>query len=258
TTIVPFLNERDEPYEYIALDSDITERKKAAELLQRSYQEIRQLASHLQDVREEERADIAREIHDELGQQLTGLKMDLSWIGKQKATQEDSLIKEKVGGIMNLLDITIMTVRRIATDLRPSILDDLGLIAAIEWQSGEFQKRSGISTEVNALLTEFKYSSAIGIGLFRICQESLTNIARHSGASKVCVTLEEKEKEYFRLKIEDNGKGFEQEKIGQKKTLGLLGMKERALMMGGELSILSHPGQGTTTLVTIPLINLSI
>jgi PAS domain S-box-containing protein len=225
---------------------------KTAEL-SRSYEDIRQLASHLQDAREEERASIAREIHDELGQQLTGLKMDLSWIAKRKTVQDDIEVKQKATVILNLLDTTIKTVRRIATDLRPSILDDLGLIAAIEWQSKEFERRSGISTDFIPNMTEFRYSSRIAIGLFRICQESLTNVARHAEASKICISLQEHDNESILLKIEDDGRGFEVRKIGDKKTLGLLGMKERTLMMGGEFRIESHPGKGTTLFVTVPV-----
>jgi PAS domain S-box-containing protein len=225
---------------------------KTAEL-SRSYEDIRQLASHLQDAREEERASIAREIHDELGQQLTGLKMDLSWIAKRKTVQDDIEVKQKATVILNLLDTTIKTVRRIATELRPSILDDLGLIAAIEWQSKEFERRSGISTDFIPNMTEFRYSSRIAIGLFRICQESLTNVARHAEASKICISLQEHDNESILLKIEDDGRGFEVRKIGDKKTLGLLGMKERTLMMGGEFRIESHPGKGTTLFVTVPV-----
>jgi PAS domain S-box-containing protein len=225
---------------------------KTAEL-SRSYEDIRQLASHLQDAREEERASIAREIHDELGQQLTGLKMDLSWIAKRKTVQDDIEMKQKATIILNLLDTAVKTVRKIATDLRPSILDDLGLIAAIEWQSKEFERRSGISTDFIPNMTEFRYSSRIAIGLFRICQESLTNVARHAEASKICISLQEHDNESILLKIEDDGRGFEVRKIGDKKTLGLLGMKERTLMMGGEFRIESHPGKGTTLFVTVPV-----
>jgi PAS domain S-box-containing protein len=252
-TIIPFLDAKGEPYEYIALDSDITERKKAEKLLSQSYQEIRQLASHLQDVREEERAGIAREIHDELGQQLTGLKMDISWMSKRKVALEDSELHQKAITIMNLLDTTIKTVRRIATDLRPSILDDLGLVAAIEWHCQEFERRSGISTEFITSIEEFHHSSAMAIGLFRICQESMTNVARHAAASHIQISLLEEEDEFILLEIEDNGKGFDSNSIGDKKTLGLLGMKERTLMMGGEFRMESQPGKGTTLFVTVPI-----
>ena len=162
-------------------------------------------------------------------------------------------LKQKTISIMNLLDTTIKTVRRIATDLRPSILDDLGLIAAIEWQSQEFERRSGIQTEFISSIEEFNHSSAIAIGLFRICQESLTNVARHAGATRIRISLKEQQNEYILLAVEDNGKGFEVRKIGDKKTLGLLGMKERTQMMGGEFRIDSHPGKGTTLFVTVPI-----
>lgn len=227
-------------------------KKKTGELTD-SYQEIRELASHLQAVREEERASIAREIHDELGQQLTGIKMDLSWIAKRKTVQDDVEVRQKTTTILNLLDTAVKTVRRIATDLRPSILDDLGLVAAIEWQSGEFGRRSGISTEFISTMPEFRYSSDIAIGLFRICQESLTNVARHAEASKIWISLQEQDNEKILLKIQDNGKGFEVRKISDKKTLGLLGMRERTLMMGGDFRIESEPGKGTTLFVTVPL-----
>ncbi|HEY4062958.1 MAG TPA: PAS domain S-box protein [Puia sp.] len=252
-TIVPFVKENKEPYEYLALDSDITERKKAEELLAQSYQEIRQLASHLQEIREEERAGIAREIHDELGQQLTGLKMDLSWMSKRSSLQQDGPAKEKAAGVLELLDIAIKTVRRIATDLRPSILDDLGLVAAIEWQCQEFQRRSGISTSFNCSIAEFNYSSTTAIGLFRICQESLTNVARHAGAANVSVSLERSDNNCILLKIEDDGKGFDARRNGGKKTLGLLGMRERTLMMGGSFNLTSRVGKGTSLVVTVPL-----
>jgi|GEM_PF-291195 PAS domain S-box-containing protein len=258
TTIVPFLNGKGKPYAYLAIRSDITERKRSEDELQHSYQDIRQLASHLQDVREEERAGIAREIHDELGQQLTGLKMDLSWIAKRLPLQEGDEVRKKVTGTLDLLDITIKTVRRIATALHPSILDDLGLIAALEWQSLEFQKRSGILTEFNCNLEEFNGPPAMAIGLFRICQESLTNVARYAEAQAVSVSLHEKDNKFILLEIKDNGKGFQPDKIGNEKTLGLLGMKERTLMMGGEFQISSTLGKGTLLSVTVPLtINLS-
>ncbi len=226
-------------------------RRKTDEINQ-SYQDIRQLASHLQDVREEERAGIAREIHDELGQQLTGLKMDVSWMSKRKTVQEDGELRQKAAATIGLLDQTIMTVRRIATDLRPSILDDLGLVAAIEWQCQEFGRRSGIRTEFTSAVTDFPFSSAIAIGLFRICQESLTNVARHAAAGRISIELQRENNAYM-LTIEDDGKGFEVGTTASQKTLGLLGMKERALMMGGEFRIESEPGKGTKLFVTVPI-----
>jgi PAS domain S-box-containing protein len=214
--------------------------------------EIRQLASHLQEIREEERAGIAREIHDELGQQITGLKMDISWISKKLIT-EDKNIKEKINKVLELLDDTVKTVRKIATDLRPSILDDLGIIEAMKWQSQEFQKRSGIKVEFFSDDFTEALTNKINIGLFRIYQESLTNVARHAeGASLVTSELYLKNNR-IELTIKDNGKGFDINSISNKKTLGLLGMKERTLMMGGEYNIISHSGEGTRVTVSVPL-----
>jgi PAS domain S-box-containing protein len=231
---------------------DITERRKAEEAISRSSEELRQLASHLQNIREEERAAMAREIHDELGQQLTGLKMDLAWMVRKLNKPADDPLMVKITGALGLLDNTIKTVRRIATELRPSILDDLGLIAAIEWQSQEFQQRSGITVAFQSSVNEFHFEPAPAIGLFRICQESLTNVARHSGAKNVWIELHCTDEDLI-LSIRDDGKGMTVKGPGEKKTLGLLGMKERAVMMGGRLAINSHPGKGLTLQVAIPL-----
>jgi signal transduction histidine kinase len=151
---------------------------------------------------------------------------------------------------MNLLDKMIMTVRKIATDLHPSILDDFGLVPAIEWQCQEFERRSGIRVVFTTTIPDRYYPPATAIGLFRICQESLTNIARHASASLIRIALREETGGYVWLAIEDDGKGFEVRTTDSKKTLGLLGMKERAMMMGGEFRIESEPGQGTKIFVS--------
>jgi signal transduction histidine kinase len=231
---------------------DISERRQAEEAILRGSEELRLLASHLQEVREEERAAIAREIHDELGQQLTGIKMDISWISKRWNRQQDDPIAQKLGSTLGLLDNTIRTVRRIATELRPSILDDLGLIAAIEWQSQEFKRRSGINTNFRTSITDFQFEPSTAIGLFRICQESLTNVARHANAKNVWISLDWAE-DRLTLMIRDDGKGMDKTTTAGKKTLGLLGMQERALMMGGSLVINSINGKGLTLEVTVPL-----
>ena len=163
---------------------DITEIIKAEEKLQQSYQQIKQLVSHLQEIREQERTNMAREIHDELGQQLTGLKMYISWLNK-KCNPQETEVKEKFSSTMILIEETIKSVRKISMDLRPSILDDLGLLAAIEWQSNEFEKRSGISTEFINLTDNKEVPSRLKTCLFRIFQESLTNIARHERCRSV-------------------------------------------------------------------------
>jgi len=211
-----------------------------------------ELASHLQVVREEERASMAREIHDELGQQLTAVKMDMSWLYKKIKT-EDLNIKEKVQSTITLIDDTINTVRRIATELRPSILDDLGLVYAIEWYVGEFEKRSDIKVDYNTNCNDLTIPPKIAIALFRILQESFTNIARHSNATTVNVSLTIKD-QMLTLSVEDDGSGFDVDKKYRNETFGLMGIKERTLMIGGEYVVKSKPGNGTTVLVIVPFI----
>jgi PAS domain S-box-containing protein len=231
---------------------DITEEKKVREDLSRSHEDMRALASHLQDIREEERAHIAREIHDELGQQLTGLKMDLGWIDDQLERLEARVLRDRIGGSLRLLDHTIMTVRKIAAELRPGILDDLGLVAAIEWHAEEFEKRSGIRARFRAGMPGRRYPSAMSIGLFRICQEALTNVARHSGAQHVDIFLGYEEDRIV-LRVSDDGRGLPEEGHGVRKTLGLLGIKERAMMLGGILEVASKTGEGVILTVSVPI-----
>jgi PAS domain S-box-containing protein len=225
------------------------------EAIVQSNAELRALASHLQDVREEERAAMAREVHDELGQQLTGLKMDLALIEKKWRKGESEALSSQLKATTALLETAIRTVRKIALELRPSILDDLGLLAALEWQSQEFEKRSGIRTVFSSSVDTIDLPPAVSIGLFRICQESLTNVARHAGATKVCITFQQIEDRLI-LAVQDDGKGLDtrqQNNAGRPRTLGLIGMNERALMMGGQLDIVSAPGQGLTLTITIPI-----
>jgi PAS domain S-box-containing protein len=234
----------------LVLANDVTEKYIADEKLKDSFKAIRELTEHLQNIREQERAHMAREIHDELGQLLTVLKMDVSWLNK-RVTTTDPAIREKFTELLDMLDTTVKTVRRIASELRPTLLDDLGLVAAIEWHLEEFEKRSGISKEFKSSLTEVSIHDSMKIGLFRILQESLTNVARHSQAEKVNVGLD-KNNGHIILKITDNGKGFDTNRT-TKKTLGLLGMKERTEMMGGEYHITSKPGEGTVVEVKVPV-----
>lgn len=238
---------------WLGLSIDITEKTRAEDLLKKSYEDIRELASHLQDIREEERAHIAREIHDELGQQLTGLKMDIAWLSRKKNIEEAAR-DQKLKEILGFLDGTVNTVRRLSAELRPSILDDLGLVEALEWWSSEFEKRSGIPCSFTPPDDHIEVPSGIAIGLFRIYQESLTNVARHANAINVLAELTCASGQLI-LKITDNGKGFDTGNTGHKKTLGLLGMKERTLMMGGGYEIISAPGKGTTVIITAPYNN---
>ncbi len=214
---------------------------------------LRELTFHLQNIREEERASMAREVHDELGQQITCIKMDVSWLLKRIKT-DDPQEQEKMKAIPELLDHTSTTVRKIATELRPSILDDFGLIDALEWQGREFEKRSGISVQFSSAVSETTtLGQSINTAIFRIYQESLTNVARHAAATSVAVNISLQDGDKLLLTITDNGKGFDVTGIGHKKTLGLLGMKERTTMIGGKYEITSNPGTGTTITVTAPI-----
>ena len=232
---------------------DITERKRIEEAIRSNAEQLRQLSLHLQDIREEERASMAREVHDVLGQQLTGFKMDISWLNR-KLKNADADVRERLEGTLKLIDGTIKTVRKIASDLRPSILDDLGIVAALEWQSEEFEKRSGIKVYFTGTLQELTIEPPIAIALFRIYQELLTNVARHAHASVVKSSLYTGNGQ-LHLAVTDNGRGFDMENTGNKKTLGLLGIKERTLLMNGTYEIKSKQGDGTAVVVSVPLKN---
>jgi PAS domain S-box-containing protein len=240
---------------------DITERKQAEEELGTSRLQLRALAAHLQQIREEERITIAREIHDEMGGGLTGLKMDLSWLlrkmGDADPGEELVALMDKIHASNALIDQLIRVVRRISTDLRPSILDDLGLIAALEWQLSEFTSRTEIPYEFATTLEYVNMEEDTAVAVFRIFQEALTNVVRHSQATKVAVVLREGEWSLFGdetlvLEIRDNGRGITEEEIRNPESLGLLGMKERVLTFGGNLSILGEPGGGTALVLKIP------
>jgi PAS domain S-box-containing protein len=230
---------------------DISKKRNAEELLKQSYEDIRRLASHQEKIREEERTSIAREIHDELGQQLTVLKMDISWLNKN-SSQDEEKIKQRITGLLQMIDNTIRTVRRISSELRPSILDDLGLLAALEWLSSDFEKKSGIKTTFITDVSELNLDTSINTAMFRIFQESLTNVARHAQASEVFALLKIENDELL-IRIKDNGNGFIMSGIENKKTLGILGMKERVALIKGEYKIDSSPGKGTTVEVRVPV-----
>jgi signal transduction histidine kinase len=214
-------------------------------------EQLRSLSAHLQNIREEERIHIAREMHDELGQLLTGFKMDVSWL-KNKITKSEIIdVQKKLEDMMGIIDDAVNFVRKLAAELRPGLLDDLGLIPALEWHSHEFEKRYTIKTEFHSQVQDLKVSSFVATGLYRMYQESLTNVARHSDAKKVVASLQLTTKE-IRLSITDDGKGFDPAQ-GERKTLGLLGMKERAIMIGGNLEIKTKPGEGTSIVIKVPV-----
>ncbi|MFQ5865705.1 MAG: PAS domain S-box protein [bacterium] len=230
---------------------DITERKRAEEQLRKSRQRFQNLSAHLQSVREEERTKIAREMHDELGQALSILQIDLTWLQK-RLPKDKKLWFEKMKSMSKLIDMTIERVQGISKALRPSVLDNLGLAAAIEWQVKEFQKRTGIQCKVSLNSEDVQLSQDISTTLFRILQESLTNVARHSQASLVEVSLAEEAHELI-FKIRDNGRGITQEQISDPNSMGLIGIRERANFMNGELMIEGSPNKGTTLTISVPL-----
>lgn len=229
---------------------DITEIKKARKELEDSYIAIRQLSEHLQNIREEERAHIARDIHDELGQQLTVLKMDASWLYKKLNAAEPD-VKQKLKDLLDLMDTTVKTVRKISSELRPSLLDDMGLLPAIEWYLKEFEKRTSVKTYLKIPSKELSLTNAAKTGLFRIFQESLTNVARHANAGNVDISIQLKKGKIV-MSIKDDGAGFEMEDARTKKTLGILGMQERSYMLGGDYLVKSQPGKGTNVIVSVP------
>ncbi len=233
--------------------TDINERKQAEERLRTSHEQLRSLSAHLESVREEERTRMAREIHDELGQILTALKIDLSWLTKRFAKGQESLL-EKTESMYELVDTAIQTVQRIAAELRPGVLDDLGLTAAIEWQAGEFEKLTEIKYEFSSNPKDIVLDQDRSTAIFRIFQETLTNVVRHANATKVKVSLKEEVGKIV-LSIRDNGKGIGKKQISDPKAFGLVGMRERARFWGGEVKISSTLGKGTTVAVSIPLTN---
>lgn len=229
---------------------DISERKRAMEELSKSREQLRNLTAHLQSVREEERMRIAREIHDEVGQTLTALKIDLAWLINRFTGEQENLVN-KAKSMNHLIDSSIMTMKRISTELRPVLLDDVGLEAAVDWQIEEFQKRTGIQCQVALGSGEITLDKDRSIALFRIFQETLTNIARHANATRVKVILEKNSEEIV-LKISDNGIGITAEKMLALDSFGLIGMKERAHFLGGQIDIEGKENRGTTVMVRIP------
>jgi signal transduction histidine kinase len=240
---------------HFGIQRDVTDRHLAAEQLAASREELRALAARLQQVREEERTVIAREIHDELGQALTGLRLDMAWMTRGLAA--DHKLSGQCASIIARIDGTLNSVRRIATELRPSVLDHLGLSAAVEWQVQEFGARTGIAIELDLCddcLTppNDALPNDLGSSVFRILQESLTNVARHAHASHVAVTLDRTNTQIM-LDVSDDGVGVPAGRLDGTASLGLVGMRERALACGGALSITSQPGGGTTVQLVVPV-----
>jgi two-component system sensor histidine kinase UhpB len=239
----PIMDDSGRCYRVAGIVEDITERKAARD-------QLRALAARLQTVREDERTRAAREIHDELGQALTAVKLEFTALLRDLPAR-DGRCSQRSQSILNLLDETIQSIRRIATELRPGILDDLGLAAAVEWLAEEFEARTGTKVQVTLPRADIAMDREHATALFRILQETLTNVARHAGATLVSVRLSEADG-ILTLEVHDNGHGIAAEQLSAHASLGILGMRERALLLGGELLISGAPGRGTTVSVRIP------
>ncbi|MCI0448244.1 MAG: sensor histidine kinase [Chlorobi bacterium] len=224
--------------------------------LNESNERLHSLAAHLQTVREDERTSVAREIHDQLGQELTALKMDISFLKKRIESTRDNPewnnILENLKSMTEVIDMTVNSVRRIARELRPDILDKLGLIEAIGWHAEEFEKRTGIKCILNLQNGKIKFDENLSTTIYRIVQECLTNVARHSAATEVRITIQSDDS-YLHLRIADNGKGISEDEINNTKSLGLVGIRERAYSAGGELKIEGEKNKGTKLKIIIPL-----
>jgi PAS domain S-box-containing protein len=238
---------------HFGIQRDVTDRTLAAKELEESRTELRALAARLQAIREEERTRIAREIHDELGQALTALKLDLAWLGSKRPKNAGNSGAFRVvdQSITARVDETMEIVRRIASELRPSVLDQLGLEAAVEYLVQEAAKRTGIAITLEA--DDFpRLPDELASHAFRIIQEALTNVTRHSKATRVDVSVRRAGATII-LGVRDNGVGFTPDSMSGTRSLGLVGMRERALACGGTLMIQGKPGEGTVIVVTIPV-----
>lgn len=225
--------------------------KQMEEKLENSRDQVRALAASLQSMRENERAVIAREIHDELGQTLTGLELGLSWLAR-KATPRQQPLQEKIRSLSALVTTMMQSVRRIAGELRPGVLDELGLVKTLKSEAREFKGHTGIPCVFVTNMGKAKFDRAGSVAIFRIVQAALTNVARHARASRAMVALR-KSKHDLTLTVNDNGKGIRAHLVSNRNSLGIIGMRERAIALDGSLSLRGSRGKGTTLRVQIPL-----
>lgn len=235
----------------LSIARDITERKRSEKERHLRSTQLRNLATRLQDIREEERSMLAREIHDELGQVLTVLKIQIVLLSNKIKTTDPDIAKQ-FSELAALIDQSVGSVQRISAKLRPGILDELGLLAAIEWQAKDFEKRTGIQCKYSFPEEDIELAPEMSTAIFRILQEALTNVARHSNAERVSIYLK-KADESLVLEVTDNGHGISQSQIDNPKSLGLLGMKERALVLGGTFTINGLTHKGTNVKVLMPM-----
>ena len=234
----------------VGFQKDITDRKQAEKALEQSSEQLRALTAYWQDAIEAERTTIAREIHDDFGQSMTAIKMDLTWLSNRLPAGDEKV--QRIRGMNTLIDENITLMRRIATELRPNLLDDLGLNAALEWQAREFSRRSGIPCQLSLPEADLGLDPALNTSLFRVFQETLTNVSRHAQATLVNAGLQQVGQTAI-LSVQDNGRGILESEIKDPRSLGLLGLRERAIQWGGETIIHGVAGKGTTVTIRIPL-----
>jgi PAS domain S-box-containing protein len=239
----------------LTIAHDVTDRRIAEEKLERSERQLRALAARQQQTREQERRVIAREIHDELGQVLTGVKFDVAW-SHHHLPDSAPAVRDRLSGALQRIAEAMNAVRRIATELRPAVLDDLGLIAALEWQTTQFAASTGVRITTTFPPTDPPLDSEGCTAVFRIVQEALTNVARHAGASAVHVALRATESQ-VRVVVRDDGRGITPSEQSNPHALGLVGLRERALAIGGTITIAGTPTRGTEVLLVLPLPRLS-
>lgn len=233
------------------LTAEIQERRKAETELKLITEKLRKLTTRIQTIREEENAVIAREIHDELGQALTAIKIDAAWLAKRYSNE--SGIVDGLINISSTVDETIKTVRKISTSLRPRLLDELGLIPAVEWQLKEYQKRTGVKYDFIKLDEDISLNGYISTALFRVFQEALTNISRHANADHICIKILSQTDNVLQMVIKDNGIGLPNDYMNKDHSLGIVGMIERTNTIGGHFEIRRAPEGGTEIKVSVPL-----
>ncbi len=251
----PILDEDGNLVEVISMGIDVTEREKSKEELINSEQKLRALASHLQSVREEERAAIARELHDELGQILTSVKMNLMMMSKQVIQEDESfdktIFENEIQSMNEMIEHSVRRLKKLISELRPEVLDNLGLIPAVEWLVEQFISRSGIKVNYSPKIKNIDLPKDKQLNIYRIIQESLTNVLRHSQANEINLNIFESDNNIC-IEIKDNGRGFSPDNLDPLHSIGITGMKERALTFGAKLKIESLPGSGTSVLLSVP------
>jgi signal transduction histidine kinase len=237
----------------MGIQRDITDRHRSAEEIAQSREELRALAARLESIREEERTRIARELHDELGQALTALKLDLAWMERRLHRHTPPELGERCASLLGRLDEVMISVRRIVTELRPSVLDQLGLPDAIEWQAHDFAARTGLALDLDIDCDCCSPPDAVASAVFRMLQEALNNVAKHANASRVRVALR-MDADSLSLDVSDDGRGITHGELRGSQSLGLLGLRERAIALGGTVTISGDTNAGTSVALKLPLV----